>query len=291
MTVTVEEIETLLAKMLQDAVPWWKQSPLWQGWATKLDNTHLWYMLPIEYNILCKLTEQQPIYLEANIADRITLYFLGTNKQLAMPAGEIWQDEWKDGLPEKLASKLDEKEKVLIHWAERLWSSLKENRDHWDKAYKDGLVYFLRHRHLVRSVGKLLEESMEDHDLTKTNLVLYALAYSWYWPEERDEVDTKLARAVIHKRHLAQEDHHPEFESGVINPHRLFCDRLAVHIQKNPGDDEEFGWKIVDWIPETLRPKFEEFHAENKDNNLYEIRTYPELSPAMFEIEGQNKLL
>ena len=241
---TIDDISKELEKKAHQNI--WSKHTLWCGWMSRLDNTHMWYVLPLEYEILKKLTGVGPPYVQVKIGGRLTLRFLGKEDNLTMPPGNVWLEEWEDGLPSHLEGLLNDRERLLTNWARAIHNDMKTKKDIWDNAYEEGIVYFLKHRHLVRCVGRVLDESMEDHDLTKTNLVLYALAYMWYWPKhlERDEQVKKLSGEVVRMRHLAQEDHHPEhreIEHGEVNARRLFCDRLSVHIQKNPGEDGQNG--------------------------------------------------
>ena len=65
--VDATELEACLREMQEATcsdVPWHKLD-LWQGWATRLDNTDFWYIRPDEYALLQKQTKQQPPFLEA----------------------------------------------------------------------------------------------------------------------------------------------------------------------------------------------------------------------------------
>ena len=115
---------------------------------------------------------------------------------------------------------------------------------------------------------------MLDHDLTKSRLVQVALAYCWEWPKwaPSDRRMKTLAMAFIRKGHCEMEDHHPEYEvvgHGPLSMHKLFADRLAVHLQKDPRDDRG-GWAILPhYIPEKCEMAWETFRAAYGHINLY----------------------
>ena len=237
--------------------PTWHQASLWAGWATQLDGSHIWYVLPNEYDILVTMTDIRPNYVDATCG-AIRMRILGTLSP-ELVTGRLWHDDLPvDGTLSQLAH--------AVH------KDMEQTgrADIWHKSYQEAEEYFKRHRHLVRCSGLILGIDMEDHDLTKTKLFHYAIGYLWHWSAEQSTQMKDLAWKVVREQHLTQEDHHPEFE-GIVNPHKLFVDRLAVGIQKNKIKDDIGGWKLDTWIPQVLQVEWHEFKQLSGHINMYDV--------------------
>lgn len=169
----------------------------------------------------------------------------------------------------------------------------------FDRAYVKSKRYFQTHRELVVNVGDLLGIDMYDHDLTKTTLMQLALGLLWHWdsefaiPQEMKEV----VLDAVHAGHLELEDHHSEYTKNnvcnysrnyiykgayaasaatnndkeyTLGIHRLFADRLAVHLQKDKKDDQ-LGWDINPcFIPVEMHYEFMEFQEKFRSIDLYQ---------------------
>ena len=235
----------------------WKQNPLWTSWATSLDKTDIWYVLPEEYHILCKATQLLPAY-STWTKDNVTLYILGKLSTASITQSDFWCEQ----MPTDTS---------LSKWAKYVHHQKIEDpvtRQKWEIAYKSAWDYFLTHRKLVRLVGRLLGTDMENHDLTKTTLFHYALAYLWHWDGPQDSAMKELAWAVVREQHLSREDHHPEF-SGTVDFSKLVTDRLAVHLQKDTKNDGMRGWGIDAWIPEQGKEQFSFMKKQHGHKDLY----------------------
>ncbi len=245
----------LVSRLLHD--PTWHHVYLWAGWATQLDGSPIWYVLPNEYDLLMTVTDYRPSYVEANCG-AIQMKILGVVSP-ELIVGMLWADN----LPV---------EGTLSQWAHAVHNDSKKTgrADMWQKSYHEAEEYFKCHRHLVRCAGQVLGIDMEDHDLTKTKLFHYALGYLWHWSSEQCDHMKDLAWKVVRELHLTQEDHHPEFE-GMVNPQKLFTDRLAVGIQKNKIQDDIGGWNVDAWIPQHLQVEWQEFKELNGHINLYNV--------------------
>ena len=82
----------------------------------------------------------------------------------------------------------------------------------------------------------------------------------------------EVALDCIHAGHLEKENHHPEHEKAsvrCVDIHKLFADRLSVHLQKDPIDEQN-GWDInMNFIPSAYRDEWETFVAKYKAVDLY----------------------
>ncbi len=220
-----DELTVWIHTLLPDT--YWYEDEVWAGWATQLDSSNIWYVLPDEYEILAFNTGLRPMCLKARCG-AIDLRILG----IAVPeqvAGRLWRDDLPvDG--------------TICQWASAVYEDMKNTgrEELWQKAFIGALEYFKHHRHLVRCAGHLLGIDMDDHDLTKTKLFHYALGYLWHWSAEQCDQMKDLAWKVVRERHLTQEDHHPEF-MGQVDALKLFTDRLSVGIQKSTRCDGEGG--------------------------------------------------
>ena len=109
---------------------------------------------------------------------------------------------------------------------------------------------------------------MSDHDLTKSTLYQYALAYLWHWPIPKEQTLKELAWEIVRYRHLELEDHHPEYSDGPVDYTKLIIDRLAVHIQKD-GDDGMNGFEITPWLPTEAQSTWSHIRKNFGHINLY----------------------
>ncbi len=257
---TMKALDASLEKLPAfDSLHW-----MWQNWSSQLDNSTYRYVLADEYEIVSKTTGSKPRFVEGRCGP-ITMRFLGKHTKS--------EDHTVGCLgPPEMAVKNDKSEFIQL-LCEDLKDPIKEQ--YWNGAHKAGLEYFRKHRRLVRHVGEMLGVNMDDHDLTKTKIVLLALAYMWNWPVEKDDIMKKASRDVVTSGHLEREDHHPQFLGGQVAPDKLFCDRLAVHLQKD-ADDGLRGWDIDKWIPEDLQNEWREFKGRNQHRNLYEVLDMPD---------------
>ncbi len=137
-----------------------------------------------------------PAYKES-ICGEITLWILGIKEQNA--SKEIL---WEDTVHLK---------GLLGTWAGAVQQEMQDQGGDgiWRQALEEAIAYFRMHMQLVRKMGRLLSMDMNDHDLTKTKLVQYALAYLWHWPGKQFTSMKDMAWEVIHKCHMTLMDHFP----------------------------------------------------------------------------------
>ena len=252
----------------------WKTDPYWVSWGTKLDNTGLMYFLPETYETLVSLTGKRFDYVSAQWGD-ITLYIVGFYYG-EQPFGPFWQDHFSDHLKD-----LSPRMKRICAFVKLLQEDIDaSNADkvyEWMRSYRESESYLSLHREIVKQVGNLLEVDMDDHDLTKSRVVQIALGFLWHWDGERERSDElshmkEVALDCIHAGHLEIENHHPEHEKasvGCVDIHKLFADRLSVHLQKDPIDGRK-GWDInMNFIPVTYRDEWGAFAEKHKMVDLY----------------------
>ena len=255
----------------------WLLHPMWVTWATELDSTGLWYMLDDDHDLLTSFTNIVVPYIQVKCGN-ISFKIIGHSPYLNKADACLWNDKYC--LTGIVSSD------VMIKWAKAVQESMKDEGKNvlWKHAYYDALDYFKLHRKIVRCVGEALDVNMDDHDLSKTTLFQYALGYLFHWRGEHEDGLKTLAWEVVNKRHLEKEDHHPEYKNGAVDPIKLFCDRLSVHLQKDKDNDKCNGWLIADhFIPVHFQREWSAF----KRRHTY-IDLYKELSRA--KTGGMNPL-
>ena len=260
------ELACVISEHLQQLEADWMNNGMWSSYATRLDNSDIFYVLPDEFQFLVSKTEFEPTHLDAN-CDGISMKILGRAKcsNETQMVCSFWSDDLVDD------------DTTLCLWAKALENDMSkspERRQIWTQAYGDALAYFEKHRQLVRCAGQLLGIDMDNHDLTKTTIFHHALGYLFHWPEKEGQDDEMKALAwkIVRERHQNQEDHHPEYQGGSINAHKLFVDRISVGIQKNPmRDDNQRGWGIEAWIPQELRSEWDSFKQRNGHLDMNQI--------------------
>ena len=251
----------------------WKSDPYWVSWATKLDDTDFAYFLPEIYQTLAILTEKTYDYVPVWCGD-ICLYFVGVFCG-DQPFGPFWHDSFTD----KMHIVESRMARRLCAFAKCLQDDLdKTGLDKWVKSYLDSNSYLTEHRRIVRRVGQLLDVDMDNHDLSKSRIVQIALGFLWHWPGERENSDQisntmELALDAVHAGHLEFENHHPEHATagmGCVDVDKLFVDRLSVHLQKDPPDEQN-GWGInLIFIPLQYRDEWTSFVESHGKVNLYQ---------------------
>ncbi len=279
---TAEDLAWKLNDLADNDV--WLTNALWQGWATRLDQTNLWYMLPVEYNLLVKITKMEPPYCEVTVGGELVLWFVGTTSEQADNAdkkekqnlpGQIWTDQYKDGLPKAIQTTLNHEELVMIEWAQMLYDQLQSpDCDKWHKAYDTVMQYWLEHREMARRIGRLLCQSMEDIHLGSTTLMKYAQAYTGYWNGAHDQKLKDQAFLFMHQPSWND-------EGQIVNEQRLFCDLLAVHLIED-RDDKEKGWRIKHFVPKIYLKQFTKFHTEHGETDIYQVKKWENVEPPVF---------
>jgi len=252
----------------------WKISAIWASWATRLDGGNIAFYLPETHMALTTLTGNRVDYIRARVKGTTMILFLVGYSEGELPFGPFWVDEFESNMaeiPSQMIRKLNFAQKL-----QELLNSCDADRSwRWIASYKEAVDYFSIHRRTVMAVGKLVNINMADHDLTKTRLVQIALAFLWHWPGDKTPHELQLsglAMDTVRAGHLEIEDHHPEFETanfGPVNVHKLFTDRVSVHLQKDPKDNSN-GWDInLDFIPMKYREAWMEFVEKHKNIYLY----------------------
>ena len=225
---------------------------IWSSWATQLDDSDALYVLSDDYDTLACATGVNVPHIRVTCGST-KMSFIGRVPD-RKTTWKFWHENFAENAMTRFARILDED---LCN---------PDMVSHWDQSYKESLAYFRMHRRLVCGVGGLLGIDMDDHDLTKTTLVLYALGYLWHWPAQKPadgDIRKEAAWKVVREGHLTREDHHPEFSGGPVDAAKLFCDRLAIHLQKDP-DDGVGGWGIdAKWLPTSLIAEWQTFRQKH----------------------------
>ena len=252
----------------------WKTDPYWVSWGTMLDDTGLIYFLPETYEMMACLTGKRFDYVEAQLGD-IVLYIVGFYRG-EQPFGPFWHEHFTDHLKD-----LSPRMKCICAFVKLLQEDIDASDANkvyeWMRSYRESNSYLSLHRGIVKEVGKLLGVDMNDHDLTKSRAVQIALGFLWHWDGEREGSEElsclkETALDCIHAGHLEVENHHPEHEKasvGCVDIHKLFADRLSVHLQKDPIDKRK-GWDInMNFIPIEYREEWVSFAAKHEMVDLY----------------------
>ena len=250
----------------------WSSHPYWASWATKFDETGLVYFLPEVYDTLALLTGKKLDYVQVWCGNQL-LYAVGFYRG-ELPFGPFWHDDFKFKM-----KFLDSRMARICIFAQCLQEELdaadSDRLQLWLKSFRESKDYFIMHRLIVRRVGHLLNIDMDDHDLSKSRMVQIALGFLWHWSGENDQSShmKKLALDTVHAGHLEVEDHHPEHEKtgmGSVDVHKLFADRLSVHLQKD-ARDRHGGWNIhPNFIPPQYQKEWIAFFTRHMKIDLYE---------------------
>jgi hypothetical protein len=241
----------------------WHKNPLWASWASRIDSSNMFYVLPDEYSILVEATGVRPQHFRWRCGEKI-LYILGH----ADPNTLKYDIKWTEALPQH---------HILTRWSQRIHHerSDESKRKIWDKAFYKAWRYHLNHRTIARLIGKIVDLDMDSHNMTQTLLVLYALGYLWYWPEAQDKSIKDLALSVFLELHLKKEDHNPQF-IGEIDSKRLIVDKLAAYvITFQDKKDHQNGWNIRSWIPVDKQTDYEYLKKEFGHNDLFKCLNEP----------------
>ena len=252
----------------------WHQSVVWHTYACQLDDTNIYYFLPDRFQALYRLTSEYYDYVVVNTGD-IQLFVVGlcSKKQ---PFAPFWTNTMTKNLVQYLPT-LSMQAMYELRFALCLEKDLEDvgtytHLLHFEQAWNDCRRYQLTHRKYVVAVGKALNIPMESHDLTKNRIVQIALAYLWHWKEDygvQNSTLYNLAQDVVKQNHTMLEPHHPEFGPG-FNTDEMFCDRIAVRIQKQPAVLEANGFDLHEkFIPEQCKDAWRKFKAEYSHIDLY----------------------
>ena len=268
----------------------WAKNPIWLAHATRLDSSDIFYFEPQTFDFLARelpAPDKWVVYTETNKQYYVVGQFNG-----CQPLGPFCVPEEESTVERRLVFDVEEGEivkgrdgdedlqklslcELLTRFGKVVTPLLKERFLEFHQALCQGEDYLRLHRAMAQQVGYSLGIDMADHDLSKTRLVQVALAYCWHWAGwggEQDPALKRLAMAVIRKGHCELEDHHPEFQAaghGLLDIHKLFADRIAVHLQKDSRDSCG-GWGVKPcFIPEDYKMAWEAFVAAYGHIDLY----------------------
>ena len=291
-----------LAK-IRHAGDWWGEEELWLTHATRLDDTNIFYYEPSTYELLATRLKNPPetwtavadkgfghaYYVVGTFdgAQRLGPFDLGTDGEPlarrldpeleAEPESEPEEGEYETEIPEEEegAEELSF-QTAYEQFSLKITPFIRKNSMAYHAAMSESGDYLQKHRLIARCVGSALAIDMRDHDLSKSRLIQVALAYCWHWPEwainaKCDEL-TCLAMTLVKRGHCEKEDHHPEYEMaghGKVDSSKLFADRIAVHLQKDPRDALG-GWGVAAfYIPHDLKDSWDSFRLSYGYINLY----------------------
>ena len=245
----------------------WTKHPLWLAYATRFDQTPIMFFMPDMYEALEKLTGVRVDYrLAESVSGDIRFYVVGLYHE-EQPLGPFW--EFGKSIPEGVSDRV----KRLLSFARAAELDMLAHKNAWLSSLNESVKYLTTHRDCVRRVGRVLKVDMEDHDLTKTRLVQLALGYMWHYTGDksnRNPILMDLARDAISAGHLEMENHHPEYK-GHLECEKMFADRLAVHMQKDPPDLDG-GWLLDPrFIPAQCRTQWEIFREKHRHLNMYAL--------------------
>ena len=234
----------------------WYTSPLWASWATRLDDSHMFYVLPEEYNILVRVTGVIPSHF---------VWHIGVTGIVVLGNAD----------PTTVRHSMFYNTNIPCNTTLAKWASILENhrndekqRTKWDSAFYAQWQWTLRHRQLTRHIGRLLEVDMDDMDIPKSTLVQYALAYLYHWPDSHDNMILKeSATRVVRELYLNKSDHKAEF-TGIIDSKKLIADCLALHVASDKKDEER-GWNIDSYLPECCKEDFKHVKKEYGHIDMY----------------------
>lgn len=249
----------------------WVNDALWRSWASELDDTQLFYLLPDRYEALSRLTNTNYAYQKAQIGD-IQIYILGfTTKQAKFGPyiDERVRQNLSDCLPYLGTAFLAELKFALL-----LQNEINKNAENffmWRRAFANSQQYFKIHRDMILRVSGVLNLFCPGHDLTKTRVVLAGLGYWWHWVGEHNEEILQSAISLCNICHLEIEDHHPQC-GETIDYELMFVDRISVHMQKSQQPIYENRGFDIDpkFIPIEAADKWIHFKERFKHINLWD---------------------
>lgn len=238
----------------------WHKSPLWASWATRLDDSHTYYLLPEEYNVLVDATGLRPRHFVWNCGDT-RLVILGNADPSSVRHGILYTSD----LPCS---------NTLVKWASIVHNERCDfsRQAKWDIAFLSQWNQLVKHRRLVRHIGSQMDIDMAAIDIRKTTLVQYALAYLYHWPDSTKSAQIReLALRVVKELYSTKEDHCPEFP-GVIDAKKLVVDRIATHLEKDKENDGARGWNIAPYIPMCCADDFKWIRREFGHLDMYYVQ-------------------
>ena len=254
------------------------------AYATRLDNTNLYYFEPKTFFALNSLwgggCDHWPVFTSNN-----QVYFVVGEFDGKQPIGPFWDENIPHSKAEAICNEdadetFNSSVGPIFDFARVLQPILTKNMAKFEDALQKAIDYHRLHRSVVRHVGNALKVDMADHDLTKTKIIQLALAYAHHWDEqyEKDKTLNTKAWAAIRSGHCCQENHHPEFElagKGDVDVSKLLVDRLSVHLQKDPEDDQ-LGWDVnKKWIPTLYSKQWDELSQKFSHLDLYDVGLKP----------------
>ena len=258
----------------------WAKDPRLLAYATRLDRTNIFYFQPAVLEAILHLWKMPlPDCWPARMRNDNIYWVVGLYDG-PQPLGPFWDEEADlDNLEIDAVSRGTKPfypamphVRDLFVFAKQIQAVIDEQPVRYKKALVEALRYNMLHRCIVRRVGDINHVDMDDHDLSKSRIVQVALAYWHHWGEPRNERLIDAAANAVRGGHCELEDHHPEFEqvqNGYVDIHKLFCDRLSVHLQKDPVDKEK-GWGIhLNFIPDEYWEHWDNFKQVHKHKELY----------------------
>ena len=266
--------------------------PIWINYATRLDESQLFYFLPDQYKALVLLTGIEPPYLQASTENNaIQIYLVG--KCQRQPFSPFWNKTCEINFMKHSQSMTDTAIAIFQFAREIQYDlsvALRTNRfkrclNNWMKLNASIYHYFTMHRRCVIQTAKLFGVDMMDHDLNKTRLIQIAIGRIYHWPDiksnPRNNKLDKLARKAIFYGHL--KDHHPKW--APVDPIKLFIDHLSEHLEKDPQDIIG-GWDLKEkWFV----PQWKTFKNTHKHLDLYELSWHP-VSNSLLAMPDYNTL-
>ena len=260
---------------IRHAYNWDCKDERYLAYATRLDKTDVYYFQGAVHLALQYIWGIDSVKgWRATTNDDKTLWIVGLYDG-PQPLGPFWDEDASfENLRQSplmynpdMPNFLD-----LFSFARMLQPSLDEKPALWEEALREATLYLTMHRSIVRRVGDVTQVDMDDHDLTKSRLVQFALAYAWHWSGTHDQKLLDAAKLAIKAGHCEVENHHPEYETvgfDKVDAKKLLIDRVSVHLQKDPID-KEMGWGVDPrWIPDKYAVEWEALKNENKHINLY----------------------
>ena len=250
----------------------WVNDSVFRSWATELDKTQLFYMLPERYEALKQLTGATFPAIPVVIG-KVNIVLLGVTSKV--PRFGPWVNSRM--IKRILNSNLDFDEGVL---AELKFAMLLQNyvdsdsEYYWQmkKAFDASMNWFRLHRKVVNRVFKALMLDDMGHDLTKDPLVQVALGYIWYYPQElRNNKLMDAANDVIRFSHFHKESHYMT-STKKVNLELLFADSLAYHLQNTEKPlYQERGFDVASrYIPAEAKDQWDTFKSIHRCVNLWD---------------------